>query len=105
MLDVRAAPTMTNLSVLTRPFVHRLAPVLGLLLLVTLLAGGAHHHVDDPGHGCAVCTVSHAPAVAADIAAPAAVPETNGRTLHAPAADAPRPIRVETASCRAPPQS
>ena len=87
------------------PLVHRLAPVLGLLLLVTLFAGGAHHHADERGHGCAVCTVSHAPAVAADIAAPATAPDTDGRTLHAPATVAPRPVRVETASCRAPPQS
>lgn len=86
------------------PLIHRLAPVLGLLLLVTLFAGGTHHHADAREHGCAVCTVSHAPAIAADIAVPAAAPDTDGRTLHAPAADAPRPVRVETASCRAPPR-
>ena len=85
--------------------VHRLAPVLGLRLLVVLFAGGAHHHADGPGHGCAVCTVSHAPAVAADIAAPAAAPDAGERSLHAPTPHAPRPVRIETASCRAPPRS
>ncbi len=85
--------------------VHRLAPVLGLLLLVTLFVGGAHHHVDERGHGCTVCTVAHSPAVAADLAAPAAAPDDGERTLHAPATDAPRPVRVETASSRAPPRS
>jgi hypothetical protein len=88
-----------------RPLAHRLSPVLGLLLLVTLFAGGTHHHEDGRDHACAVCTVGHAPAVAADIAAPAAAPDGPERALHAPTPFSPRPARSETASSRAPPRS
>jgi hypothetical protein len=88
-----------------RPLTRRLSPVLGLLLLVTLFAGSTHHHEDGREHVCAVCTVGHAPAVAADNAAQAAAPDGPERALHAPTSCAPRPARSETASSRAPPRS
>ncbi len=96
---------MTSPTASNRRLVHRLAPVLGLLLLVALFAGGAHHHDDGREHFCAVCTAGHAPALAADITAAAATPEGLERALHAPTPGAPRPARIETASSRAPPRS
>jgi len=84
--------------------VHQLAPVLGLLLLSLNFAGSTHHHDEGPQHVCAVCTVAHSPAVAADVAAPAAAPDAGEGTPHATTPDAPRPVRVETASSRAPPR-
>ena len=89
----------------TRRLVRRLAPVLGLLMLVTLFAGGAHHHDDEREHHCGVCTVGHSPAVTEDVATSSAVPHGTGQVLHAPAPSAPRPARIETASSRAPPRS
>lgn len=83
---------------------RRLAPALGLLLLVTLFGAGAHHHDDGRDHVCAVCTVGHASAVAAEVAAAPAAPDGPERSLHAPSPVAPRPVRLETASSRGPPR-
>ncbi len=83
----------------------RLTPLLGLLLLVVLFVGGAHHHADGGRHVCAVCTVGHSTAVAADVAAPTAAPAGPARAIHAPTQRAPRQTRLETASSRAPPQA
>jgi hypothetical protein len=84
---------------------RRLAPALGLLLLVTVFGVGSHHHDDGRDHVCAVCTVGHASAVASDLAAPAASPDGPDGALHATTEAAPRPTRFETASSRAPPRA
>ncbi|HKQ58736.1 MAG TPA: hypothetical protein VJY35_12780 [Candidatus Eisenbacteria bacterium] len=94
---------MTHSIATIRRFVHRLTPVVGLLLLVVLFVGGTHHHADDHGHVCAVCSVGHSPAVAAHLTAPAAVPTVSARRMVAPTPVAPRQARSETASSRAPP--
>jgi hypothetical protein len=96
---------MTNLSAHIRPFVRRLAPMMGLLLLVLVVAGSAHHHAAGPQHVCAVCTASHSPAVIADLTAPMAAPAGSPRLLITPGPDAPRSARPATASSRAPPQA
>ena len=77
--------------------------MVGLLLLVALFVGGAHHHVDGNRHPCAVCTVVHAPAVASVVSAASTAPEGPQRVVPADRQRAPRPIRLATASSRAPP--
>jgi len=94
---------MTNVIASARPLIRRLTPVLGLLLLVVLFVGGTHHHADGAHHACMVCTAGHSPAVAADITAPAAVPDGPPQSVHAPLQHAPRTTRLETALSRAPP--
>ena len=94
---------MTRLTAIARRLVHRLTPILGLLLLVVLFTGGTHHHNDGRQHVCAVCTVAHSPAVAGHVTAPSTAPAGPGRLLHAPTTHAPRPARCEAASSRAPP--
>ena len=94
---------MMRSTAIARRFVHRLTPMLGLLLLVVLFTGGTHHHDDGRQHVCAVCAVGHSAAVAGHVAAPATGPAGPGRLLHAPTTHAPRHARCETASSRAPP--
>jgi hypothetical protein len=76
-----------------------------LVLLVTILVTGAHaHHGEAAGHDhCMVCTLAHAPAVAAD-SAPALVspaPTRDRAVETAPLAVTP-PLRAVPSS-RAPP--
>lgn len=96
---------MTLSTAATRRLMHRLAPVLGLLMLVTLFTGGAHHHDDEREHDCAVCTAGHSPMVAGDVATSSTVPAETWQVLHVPALSATYPARVESASSRAPPRS
>jgi hypothetical protein len=96
---------MTLSTATTRRLMHRLAPVLGLLMLVTLFAGGAHHHVDERDHDCVVCTVGHAAVGTEAVATSSTAPEGTGQLLHAPGLSAASPTRVESASSRAPPRS
>jgi hypothetical protein len=79
--------------------------VLGLMLLAALFVGGAHHHDDGKEHICAVCSVGLSPALAAADPAAAPAPQGAERSLHSSVPAAPRPVRIETASSRAPPSA
>jgi hypothetical protein len=79
--------------------------VLGLLLLAAPFAGGTHHHDDGQVHLCAVCSVGHSPALAAAQAVAAPAPHGAQRSLHTPPPRAPRAVRIEAASSRAPPRA
>jgi len=89
----------------TRRLAHWLAPAVGLLLLFAAYIGGTHHHDDGFVHECAVCTVGHAPAVAADFVASAAGPDGPDGTCLVNTAGGPRAARAAAPSCRAPPRS
>ena len=94
---------MTPPTAITRHLVHRLSPILGLLLIVALFIGGAHHHNDGHQHVCAVCTAGHSPAVIELVTAPTTAPAGPALRLQALTTHAPRQARSETASSRAPP--
>jgi len=84
--------------------VRRIAPVLGMVLLVGVFAGIMPHHDDGPGHFCAVCAAGHSPAIAEAIPSPAKPPAGPREELPGVATSPPRPARLETASSRAPPR-
>jgi hypothetical protein len=84
---------------------HRLAPVLCVLLLAALFAGGMHTHADGAHASCAVCTASHSAAVATT-----AVPPIGPATQHfvgvaSSGVSTPRAARLPTAPSRAPPSA
>jgi len=88
-----------------RPLARFSAPVLGVLLLASVVLGALHHHTDGLDHReCAVCTVSHAPGLpTVGVAAPSA-PLTFERII-ATSAPTPRPAAPSVVSCRAPPSA
>ena len=94
---------MTSLSASLRARMHRLTPVLGLLLLTVLFVGGTHHHADGPHHACVLCTAGNSTAVAAPLPSPAAAPLGAIERISSVAHRAPRVTRLETAPSRAPP--
>lgn len=56
---------MTRTYDLFRSVVRRLGPFMAVLLLALVVVGGVHRHESgDSRHDCAVCSASHAPAVA-----------------------------------------
>ena len=88
----------------SRRLARRFTPALALLLLVSLVVGGTHHHADGRGHeSCVVCTVSHAPAAmsAEPAASPQALPATE--RLEFARTEAPAQPERHSESSRAPP--
>ena len=82
---------------------RRLLLLPGFLLLLGLVAGGLHSHVREGGaHACAICTLSHAPAIAAVAGIePVGAPHVT-RVVPLPA-EAPRSTGPTSPSSRAPP--
>lgn len=87
----------------TRPPLRALSLLPGLLLVLGLVTAALHHHPDEShAHPCAICTLSHAPAVAtvAETPAPPAFPIER---LAPPTLHAPRAVARVPADARAPP--
>ena len=96
---------MTIFRVSVRSFVHRLSPVLGVILLAMLFVGGVHHHADARHDACVVCAASHSPAIAT-APSPRTVAPTDHFVAVTPAVErAPYAARLETAPSRAPPSA
>jgi hypothetical protein len=91
-----------NLSTLRR-LAHRFAPVVAVLLLITIVIGGAHHHADGVHDVCALCSVAHGSAIAADVPSPVASLSEHPDLLVASAEHTPLPIRLDVPRGRAPP--
>jgi len=94
---------MTRSFFARSPWTGVIVPVLGLLLLGVPVAAGFHHHADEATHPCAVCTASHAPAVATDAAVEPSAPLAKGGRTPTPELPAPPAPRAAHASSRAPP--
>jgi len=94
---------MTGPFTALRRLVHRFAPVAMLLLLLSLVVGGTHHHADGAHDVCVLCSVGQGSAITADTPAPAATPAERPQTLVASSEHAPLPFRLDVPRGRAPP--
>jgi hypothetical protein len=82
---------------------RRAALAVGLLLLVSVFIGGAHHHSDGTHSACVVCAASHSPAISTALPSPVTVPSDRPRSVVLPVLESVRELRLETAPSRAPP--
>ncbi|MBI1796232.1 MAG: hypothetical protein HYR74_04180 [Candidatus Eisenbacteria bacterium] len=94
---------MTHPIPTLRRLAHRFAPVVALLLLVSAVVGGIHHHADGAHDACVLCTAGHGSAVATSVPGPAAAPIERPHAFIASSERAPRPIRLDVPRGRAPP--
>ena len=96
---------MTPFRAATRGSVHRIAPLLGVILLTVLFVGSMHHHADGSHGACVVCTAVHAPAITAIPTSPVGAPTDYFQPVTPRLVSKPRPARLETAPSRAPPSA
>ncbi|HEY6866514.1 MAG TPA: hypothetical protein VI792_04605, partial [Candidatus Eisenbacteria bacterium] len=81
-----------------------LGPLLGVVLVSSLVAVALHHHDDGAvGHSCAICSVGHAPATPAAAAVSASTPRLLPGRVEAARAEAPLAPRTRATASRAPP--
>jgi hypothetical protein len=93
---IEAKPTL-------RLIARRFAPVVAVSLLLAIVVGGMHHHADGVHDVCALCTVAHGSAIAADLPSPVAAPSPRPHAFIASAERAPLPFRLDVPRGRAPP--
>lgn len=94
---------MPSATALLRTLARRLVPLLALLTLVAPFAAGTHDHEDAGDHVCAVCSVGHAPAVAAEVRSAPAAPDAGAGPLQPHALAAPGEVLRAATPSRAPP--
>jgi hypothetical protein len=94
---------MSPVRVARRSILRALSVLPGLVLLLALVAGSAHHHAHEgTSHACAICSLSHAPATTT-VAVAVKAPTVSAERVFAFTLGTPRPARVAASPSRAPP--